>query len=488
MWFSSIRSWLPGASKATARGRPEAGPSRRPKRTCRAAPSRPCFRPALEEFEGRFLPSVSVTPFTDPASGAPGLRILGDARNNTVQVTDDSTTQTTTVVADGVTRSFSQQFTVFDIELRGGNDELTFTPVGDFDGRQLSLLVDLGNGNNQFAFNRSEVQILDHSRITLDVEGGNGNDFLDVHFGPIADSTVNVAANLFGGADTGLVRGVVTPSSISFGGGIRNSSVDVAVDLGTGDNDFRFNFGSDLGKLDTFGPSTMNVSITGSDRAGDRDNIVFFADGEANSGSTLNVNVRLQSGNDTFRGVFDANKFEIDDDDEANPFTGGAAHFTVDGGAGNDLLTMGSINQEHTIELTGLFDINLQGGQGRDTISVDFGGPGGFSNDEEEFEQLARNRSFRLRADGGGDSDTLLVNVSNTSNEDLGATFSYDVALRGGAGSDLMVFNGVNPLAGSDNGPSFGPAGAVLIDGGSGINFATAFGNFPVEVLNAILL
>jgi hypothetical protein len=452
----------------------------------RAVPARARFRPAFEEFEGRFLPSVSITPFTDPASGAPVLRILGDARNNTVQVTDDSTTKSTTVVADGITRSFSQQFTFLDIELRDGNDELTFTLIGDYDGQQRSLLVDLGNGNNQFAFNRSEVQILNHSQVTLDVEGGNGNDFLDVHFGPIADSTVNVTANLFGGADTGLVQGVVTPGSISFKGGIRSSSVDVRVDLGTGGNDFRFNFGADLGKLDTFGPSTMNVSITGSDRAGDLDNVVFFADGEANSASTLNVDVQLKSGNDTFRGVFDADTFEIDDDDEASPFTGGAIHFTVDAGAGNDLLNMASIHQGHTIELTGLFDINLQGSQGRDTISVDFGGPGGFANDDEEFEQLAQNRSFRLRVDGGGDSDAIIATLANTSDADLGATFSYDVALRGGAGSDLMVFNGGNPLVGSDNGPSFGSAGAVLIDGGSGINFVAAFGNFPVEVFNAI--
>jgi|GEM_PF-4746323 len=453
----------------------------------RSISQRKGFRPVVELLESRLTLSVSVTPFTDP-SGAEGLRILGDGGSNTVEITDDGTTGSTTVVADGITSEFDKQFAIFDINLAGGNDRLTFDPVGDIDGRDLSLQVALGSGNNQFAFNPSKVQILNHSSVALDVLGGNQNDFLDVHFGPIADSTVNVSANLLGGNETSLVGNVVTPGSISFAGGIRSSSVDVGVDLGTGNNNFRFDFGSDLGKLDTFGPSTMNVGIVGSQRSQDRDNVVFFADGEANSGSTLNVGVNLQDGNDNFQGIFDANTFEIDDDDEANPFTGGAAHFSVDGGAGNDALSMKSINQEHTIELTGLFDIQMRGGSGRDLVNVDFGGPGGFANDDEEFEQQARNRSFRLRIDGGDGSDAILVDLANTSDPDLGATFSYDIAIQGGAGTDVISFAGNNPLADTDNGPAFGPAGKVLLDGGFGIDFVRLEGNFPVTVNHALVL
>src|SRR5262245_9111458 len=102
------------------------------------------FCPSLEPLECRAVPAVTFTPFTDP-SGAAGLRILGDNTDNTVQITDDSTAGTTTVVADGVTHNFAQQFADFDIRLFGGNDNLLFDPVGDYHARQLSLQGALGN-------------------------------------------------------------------------------------------------------------------------------------------------------------------------------------------------------------------------------------------------------------------------------------------------------------------------------------------------------
>src|SRR5262249_20900815 len=138
------------------------------------------------------------------------------------------------------------------------------------------------------------------------------------------------------------------------------------------------------------------------------------------------------------------------------------------------------------IELTGLLDIDLRGGGGKDAIAIDFGGAGGFTNDDDDpLEANAQNRSFRLRIDGGDGADVIGVNLSNTREADVGATFSYDVAIEGGAGNDTIMFVGVNPLAGSDNGPGFGPAGAVQIDGGFGTDQLQVFGNFLVELLNS---
>src|SRR5258708_39789326 len=88
------------------------------RRTRRPAPQlRPYARPTLVNLEGRDLLSVSVTPFIDPSSGAAALRIIEDGRNDTVTITDNSTAQTTTVLADGQAQILDQQLAVFDLEL-----------------------------------------------------------------------------------------------------------------------------------------------------------------------------------------------------------------------------------------------------------------------------------------------------------------------------------------------------------------------------------
>jgi hypothetical protein len=459
-------------------------------------PSAQPVRLSLEDLEGRALLSVSVAQFTEP-SGAVGLRVIESGRNDTVTTTDNSTAHTTTVVADGRTRTFDHQFTVFDLELTSQNDTLIFDPVGAYSQRLADLLVNLGGGQNHFTFNPGLTAITNHSDVNLNVQGHNGNDFVNLNFGNILDSRVNVAARNLGGSKTPLSPTAVR-DTITFGlarAGIRNSSVDVNVGLGVGNNNLAFNYGSDLGHLagpagtadqpGDFGPSTFNVIITGSARRQDVDNITLFANGEINTGSTLNFNTLLGGGNNSFKATFDANRFQIDDDGGVfspgptpgtfAPHSGGAAHFNVLAGSGNDTISFQSINQAHTIELSGTFDINILGGSGKDNINVDFGGPGGFT-DDDPFELAATNRAFRLRIDGGTGPDTIDVNLSNA----VTATFGFDVAIRGGSGTNNITFIGVNP-GGS---PTFGPAGTVFIDGGGGD--VDVFGNFPVDVVNAV--
>src|SRR6266852_4623017 len=115
---------------------------------------RPAFRPrsyarpSLETLERRDVPSVSVIPFTDPASGAASLRIIEDGRNDAVTITDDATAKTTTVVANGKTQTFDHQFTVFDLELVGRKDALTFDLAGTASHQLADILVRLGKGEN----------------------------------------------------------------------------------------------------------------------------------------------------------------------------------------------------------------------------------------------------------------------------------------------------------------------------------------------------
>jgi hypothetical protein len=153
---------------------------------------------------------------------------------------------------------------------------------------------------------------------------------------------------------------------------------------------------------------------------------------------------------------------------------GGAAHFNIQAGSGNDAISFKSIHQDHTIELSGLFDINLLGGAGKDTMNVDFGGAG--FTDDDPFELRATNRAFRLRVDGGTGDDQINVKLANAPT----ATFAFDVAIQGGSGHNDITIAGNNPPGGT---PTFGPSGSIFIDGGGGD--VDVSGNFPVEVVNA---
>jgi hypothetical protein len=456
----------------------------------------------VEGLEGRVLPAVTVTPFTDATSGAAALRIVENGANDTVTLTDDSVHHTTTVVANGTTKTFNQQFALFDLELVGKKDALTFGLTGAYNARQANIQVRLGTGENHFTFNPGQTGIDNHSDVNLNVLGHNGNDFVNLSFGEILESRLNINERGIGGSkapiSAGDVHDTITFGVVSNGKtGVRNSSVDLNVALGTGNTNLAINYAIDLGHLapaagvaaaaSDFGPSTMNVHITGSSRHQDVDNVTLFANGEVNTASTLNFNTDLGAGNNSFKAVFDANSFQIDDDGGEfipglkpgtfAPHSGGAAHFNVNAGSGNDTIDFHSINQAHTIELSGLFDINVTGGAGKDKINVNFGGPGGFT-DDDPFELAATNRAFRLRIDGGDGNDTIKVNLSNAAT----ATFAYDVAIQGGAGKNNITFVGVN--AGGT--PSFGPGGSVFIDGGPGNhNHVDVFGNFPVVVEDA---
>jgi len=464
-----------------------------PRRSTRQTPR---FRPSLEYLEGRSLPSVAAG--TMVAAVGTSLVVVENGQDDMATITAYSVAGTTTVVLNGETQVFDQQFSHFDLVLHSMKDQLTFDMVGSLAGRQENLRVDLGTGENHFTFNPDQTAITDHSDVSLNILGHNGQDFVNLSFGEILESRLNVSAQNLGGSASSASSSDIQ-SSITFGvgkTGVRNSSVDVNVGLGHGNNNFAINYGIDLGHLappdgtdpsaSDFGPSTMNVNITDSGRHQDVDHVTLFANGEVNTGSTLNFITNLGAGNNSFNAVFDANQFQIDDDGGEfiigptpgtfAPHSGGAAHFDVFAGTGSDSISFKSINQDHTIELSGLFDVNIFGGSGKDNIKVDFGGAG--FTDDDPFELAATNRAFRLRVEGGSGADTIKVNLANAAT----ATFAYDVAIIGGSELNDITFIGTNPVGGT---PTF-TGDAVFIDGGFGAqNNVDVFGNFPVDVVNA---
>jgi hypothetical protein len=431
--------------------------------------------------------TVAVSQFTN-ADGSLGLRVVTSGPSDTVTITDDSTAGTTTVVADGRTQVFDHLFARFDLELHSKKDQLTFAEAGTeaLVGRHLSLLADLGTGENHFTFNPAQADgepadIFGHSDVSLNVVGHNGNDFVNLSFDDITESRVLVNVHGIGGSTVSVNPSNVR-DSITFGhpgeiAGIRNSSVDINVGLGQGNINFAFNYGVDLGDFTDvpgpagFGPSTMNVNITGSRRRQDVDNVTLFANGAVDTGSTLNFNANLGAGNNSFKGLIDATTFRIANG--AGGSAGGAAHFDVQAGGGNDSISFRSINQNHAIELSGLLDVTILEGSGTDNIKVDLGGSG--FTDGRPSAQQATNRAFRLRLLGGSGDEATKVNLANTPT----ATFDYDVALLGGSGANDITFIGTNPVGGM---PTFGPSGSVLIDTDSGLSITVdVFGNFPVN-------
>jgi hypothetical protein len=449
----------------------------------------PRFRPSLEALDCRTLLSVTVQPFTTPVGALPGLKVVTTGASDTVTITDDPSGGQTTVVADGQSMTFAKQFTLFDVKLMSKQDTLTFDIASPETQRLASILVRLGKGENHFTFNPGLTGIVNHSDVNLNVLGSNGNDFVNLNFGDILESRVNVNANNLGGSKVPAAAMDVR-DTITFGAlraGIRNASVDVHVSLGTGNNNLKFNYGSDLGHLagagvpGDFGPATFNVSITGSNRPQDVDNVTLFANGEVNTGSTLNFDDQLGAGNNTFKAVIDAAQFQIDDDGGAfisSAHSGGAAHFDILAGNGNDTISFQTINSSHTLELSGLLDIHMQGGSGKDKMVADFGGAG--FTDDDPFELRATNRGFRLRIDGGTGDDIIKVNLANAAT----ATFAWDVAIQGGSGVNDITFIGTNPTGGT---PTFGPSGVVFIDAGpDAASVVDVFGDFPVEVLSSM--
>jgi uncharacterized protein (TIGR03118 family) len=435
--------------------------------------------------------TASVSQYT-AADGNLGLRVTTSGQSDTVSITDDETAGTTTVVADGQTEVFDHLFAHFDLELQSKKDRVTFAVAGTeaLDGRFLDVLANLGTGENHFTFNPAQADgepadVFDLSDINVNVAGHNGNDFVNINFDDIAESRVTVNVHGIGGGKTPDAPGTVR-DSITFGhpgeiAGVRNSSVNVNVRLGSGNSNLVFNDGIDLGHFGedrdpgdptAFGPSTMNVAINGSDRKQDVDTVSLFANGVVNSGSTLNFITNLGAGNSTFKGTFDASTFRIADDGGTG--AGGVANFTVQGGQGNNSISFKSINQDHAIALVGLLAIDVLGGAGNDSVRIDLGGAGFTENPFGP--QPVGAKAFRLRFDGGSGDDTLNVNLANAPR----AILDYDVALFGGSGKNAITFIGTNPAAGT---PTFGPAGSVFIDGNGGT--VDVFGNFPVTVVNA---
>jgi hypothetical protein len=413
----------------------------------------------LFSFDPRIVPAVLVTrPDLDGDGAADDTRIVGDAQNSRITITDNgANTLTISIDANGdgdvtdagdgigVAYNFNGDSVALDINLGAGNDQVEYVTTGNFSASTRTLWVNLGAGNDKFQFGTGANDMLNASRLAFDITGGLGNDTVHIQFDEVRKGLVAVTTDLGAGAD------VYTSAFDRIDDG---AAVTLRTELGAGPNTYTADF-QEVGFGDR---AAVDASVVGGAQV---DTVAFNMHDDVGNGvipSRFNAVVDLLGGNDSFQARFDrdGNTFRVDDN--------ATCSFTVRGGIGNDTLSAAQAGAVGTIRLdpSALFSIDLDGGLGNDTLVTDF-----WANDALEIFG-----GIRVRMDGGLGNDLITCLLANEAD----STGEYDIAIRGGAGNDSLSFNVIN----NGGTPTFGPAGKVILEGGLGLDTLTN-ANKPVS-------
>jgi hypothetical protein len=273
---------------------------------------------------------------------------------------------------------------------------------------------------------------------------------------------IQVVGSVQNDAVTVAVDNVTTSLlAVSLDLGSGNDVVTFSIDevnAGVVDADFLLGKGLNLLTLTQSGDIT-NGSLVDLDVEGglQTDKVSATFAGDVNA-STLLFDASLGGGNDFANLIFDLSGFDV--------LPGGEAHFTVDGGDGLDQLTAAKGTAAGPASLDGLLSLSLNGGAGKDILSVDLGGTGA-------IESSSGTGELRVRADGGDADDSILVSLVSAQ---ASSGLNYDVVLSGGRGNDsLQLTQAVFP--GSEIPANFAPAGFAIVDGGPGEDACTVNGN-----------
>jgi hypothetical protein len=396
--------------------------------------------------------------------------------------------------------------------------------TGDFDANGSQDLRILGDAGNQI------LRIVDDptaliTTVWLDCNGDG--DFTDAALGEV-NGTVYGQFELF---DLRLTAGnddvtIEVPEKAAYLGQNRN----IAVQLGSGTNRFRYDHPGGVHPPPSFVSSRMTIEVlggAGADDVGFRFNgarsslIVLRADLQGGpdqvsvttpdiaryeQASVVDIELKLGQGDDTIHYAPTADLFEdsvyrvtILGEGGADVVTGFAAglvearlFLNVDLGPGNDTLTW---NPPPMVGDTGRVYINITGGAGADTVAIVPASAGftstlngrveifvhGDDGDDVLTVDLSPDISnsdvdgtVRVHVDGGAGDDTIRVaQVSNAGSDGL-----YDFLLRGGPGADDVQLsfqnNGANVAANYT-------VGAALLDGGFGTDECKVVGNALVR-------
>jgi hypothetical protein len=136
--------------------------------------------PGLEVLEGRRLMAAALT---QPSikeitmKGYTELDIKGTNNGDTMTIDDNGTSSpgnVTVTLANGTTYTTQTGVSVVELQGGSGSDNVTFNLTGTLTAAQ-SILINLGNGNNQFEGNIAGA-VDTANGLDLEVYGGTGND------------------------------------------------------------------------------------------------------------------------------------------------------------------------------------------------------------------------------------------------------------------------------------------------------------------------
>lgn len=367
-------------------------------------------------------------------NGTPDLRIVGTAAPQNVLLVNNAGALSLSLDCNGdgdyVDASLGDLngaafpgVEAVDLQLKG-RDTVEYEVQGAAIGVVQLVTVAFRAGPNRLTVKgASGSSLADRSSLVFDVVGGAGADTVELllePLHPIRDSGVVLRGDLGAGDD--VVNFLGTTGTV-----FQSFAFDIDVDLALGAGHNRV----------TLDARTMEVLSSGSDQAFVRFDIeggdvaagsdTVRMEGPLSMTGRLFVNARLRSGNDSF--------VSSQDSGAGNSVFAGHLRYRLSGGPGADLLSMpdggqtagGGINGV----LEGLFDVALAGGTNSDILTFD-----------STFTSIGGGL-FRLRADGGDQADTLLVETFHVPDGSTGEQMS--LSLHGGRGNDTLLLTAIDP-------------------------------------------
>jgi len=430
-------------------------------------------RPVVDSLETRRLFAVTISQSTD-FDGNELLRIVSDNAADDITITEipsdfdyDSNSAfdggTIVEVAGGPT-FIGGEFAVFEVILSGGDDTLTWIVEESYEFYYRSYQVDLGLGNDTFSFTQfADEDVADESFIGMEVDSDAGNDHINVRFDDILYGSV-VAVDVDAEEDNDYVA--IDAEDVAVFG-----TFSANLDLGSGNNT------AVVRVAGAFAGSSIDVNVAGGNSATGRDLVtVAIADGVENG--TLSVTAGLNAGNDQMT-VNLGKSFDIETFDEGEFLPRGTAQFQLDGGDGNDVMTVRRSpyivvpgqRDPLLVELGGLLDIHLIGQTGNDTLTVDLDPGDGVELDGR----------LRVKVDGLGGNDTLRGEFLFTDESGLVEEYEpgffnvyagiADIAFRGGHANDQTTLRLIDRSESIEGEPLLVfQGGTAIVDGGANLD------------------
>jgi hypothetical protein len=166
------------------------------------------FHPSIETLEVRLAPAVTYRILDLNGNAMPDLQIIGNGKNQIIQIVDDPAANKTLLSIDGngdgdfddpgeiQDELLATGFDVYDVRLGGGKDTFEYTSTSDYVGTTRDLRIKLGNGEDTATLNM-DSSVGTGTTFLANIDMGGGHDrftgnFLINSFHVIGNLELNV--------------------------------------------------------------------------------------------------------------------------------------------------------------------------------------------------------------------------------------------------------------------------------------------------------